>query len=102
MNYNYSLNETGNRFSEDMQIPFVDERYYDGTVYAGGYYWSSSPDDYAIYARYFYLNPNRLHANYYSHRGNGRAVRCFKNSYVKLPKTLNLFFMLSTGDVQEV
>lgn len=36
LNYNSSLNGTGNRFSEDMQIPFVGNRNYGGTVYAGG------------------------------------------------------------------
>ena len=101
---NNLLNGTGNRFSEDMQIPFVGDRRYDGTVYAGGYgnYWSSSPYDDDINARHFYLGPNTSLFIYHHNRGNGNAVRCFKNSYVKLPKTLNLFFMPSTGDVQEV
>ena len=101
MNYNYSLNGTGNRFSEDMQIPFVGYRLYDGTVYAGGYgyYWSSSPNDNANNVLYFYLYPDSLNANYNIGRGYGNAVRCFKNSYVELPKTLNLFFM---SDGEEV
>lgn len=101
MNYNYSLNGTGNRFSEDMQIPFVGNRGYDGTVYAGGYgyYWSSSPYDDALNARYFYLGPDGLGASNYRNRGYGLAVRCFKNSYVKLPKTLDLFFMSDDEEV---
>jgi hypothetical protein len=85
-----------------MMLPFVGDRSYDGTVYADDYgsYWSSSPDDDANDARNFHLNPNYLIANYDIHfRGDGNAVRCFKNSYVKLPKTLNLFFM---SDGEEV
>lgn len=99
MNYKYSLNGTGNRFSEDMQMPFVGYRGYDGTVYAGGYgnYWSSSP--YGSSARYFYLHPNNLLATNDDIRGLGSAVRCFKDSYVKLPKTLNLFFMSDDVEV---
>ena len=101
LNSNYSLNGTGNRFSEDMQIPFVGYRDFDGTVYAGDYgtYWSSSPSDGADIARGFFLRPKYLDANYSIRRGYGYAVRCFKNSYVKLPKTLNLFFM---SDGEEV
>ena len=100
MNYKSSLNGTGNRFSEDMQIPFVGNRNYDGTVRAGdyGYYWSSSPNDMELLSRNFRLDPDILNATA-NDRGNGYAVRCFKDSYVKLPKTLNLFFM---SDGEEV
>jgi hypothetical protein len=96
------LNGAGNRFSEDMQIPFVGSRYDNGTVNAGDYgdYWSSSPYyDNANYARNFRLDPDDLYATSDSGREYGVAVRCFKNSYVKLPKTLNLFFM---SDGEEV
>ena len=100
LNYNNSLNRTGNRFSEDMQMPFVGYRSSDGVVRAGdhGSYWSSSPYDGAD-AHRFRLDPNSLYANIDYNRGYGYAVRCFKNSYVKLPKTLNLFFM---SDGEEV
>ncbi len=82
-------------------LPFVGRRDYDGTVYAGdyGYYWSSSPYDNASNARYFRLYPDYLNADYNMNRGFGYAVRCFKNSYLKLPKTLNLFFMSDDEEV---
>ena len=93
-------------FSQDLLIPFAGNRYCnDGKVYSTGstaYYWSSSPDYDEISSRSFYFYADYLLANYNSYRGIGLSVRCFKDSYVKLPKTLNLFFMSSTGDVQEV
>jgi hypothetical protein len=90
-----------------MQMPFVGYRSWsDSTVYSSsyGYYWSSSPSDGGtLNSRFFYLDSDSLFTIYYGgYRGAGYAVRCFKNEYIKLPKTLNLFFMPSTGDVQEV
>jgi len=63
------------------------------------YYWSSSPwgGEYPVFSLFF--NGNSLIIN---DRAGWIPVRCFKNEYIKLPKTLNLFFMPSTGDVQEV
>ena len=85
-----------------MMLPFVGYRRYDGFVYTGGYgyYWSSSPDDYVrTISRYFGLDPYDLDADNDSDRGYGYAVRCFKDFYVKLPKTLNLFFMSDGKEV---
>ena len=98
---NYIYDNDGdiwNHFSSDMMLPFVGSRSYNGTVDQGGYsyYWSSSPDN---AARSFYLDPNSLDASYGNARGYGYAVRCFKNSYVKLPKTLNISFMSEDVEV---
>lgn len=76
-----------------MLIPFVGYRNYNGTPDAGTYggYWSSSPDGSAGYARNFSFGAGYLYADSSGHRGDGYAVRCFKNSYIELPKALTFF-----------
>lgn len=83
-----------------MLIPFVGRRYYNSAPDAGtyGYYWSSSPYGDAYEARGFDFNAGNLRTNRYNGRGYGYAVRCFKNSYIELPKAFNLYFMTNTGD----
>lgn len=84
-----------------MMIPFAGYRgCYEGNVYSVGDYaslWSSSLDDDNI-ARDFYLDADSLEVKD-NVRANGDSVRCFKNSYIEPPKTLNLFFM---SDGEEV
>ena len=83
-----------------MLIPFAGHRNYNSAPYAGTYgrYWSSSPNDSANDARNFYFDAGGLYTNDSRSRGIGYAVRCFKNSYIELPQTFNLYFMASTGD----
>ena len=98
-------------FSSDL-LPLAGNRdYYGGTVYGKGLYaiyWSSSPRGgaYPEGAWYLYLNPNKVDPSFNRVRASGQSIRCFKNSYVKLPKTLNLFFMsddeeVGTGTITE-
>ena len=95
LNYKTSLGWTWSRFSEDMQIPFVGHRNYDSTAYSGDYadYWSSSPNYNTILAHFFALSPSYLYADTtITARGNGYAVRCFKNEYIRLPENYSLIF----------
>lgn len=100
-----SLGGTGDRFSDDMQIPYAGVQHPNGkTTYTGvGSYWSSSPIDNNYYeSQKVILNSNNFDARdefHYSTRGYGLSVRCFKNSYVPRPKILNLVFM---SDGEEV
>ena len=68
-----------------MQVPFIGYRYSDSSAYSGSYggYWSSSPYGSAVYAYHFRLYPTYLVASRDDYRGQGYAVRCFKNEYVK-------------------
>ena len=101
------LNKSGiwTAFSNDLQLPLAGNRsYYDGAVYHQGnyaYYWSSSPrggsNPKGAWSLFFYSND--VNPSDYSSRAYGKSLRCFKNSYVELPKTLNLFFM---SDGEEV
>jgi len=110
LDYIYGLLWTWNRFSDDMQIPFVGYRDFDSTINSGdyGYYWSSTPGNpYWTSSLHpnpsqsweFTLNSDSLATITRGNRSLGHAVRCFKNSYVKLPKTLNLSFMSDDEEV---
>ena len=84
-NYNYSLYWTWIRFSDDMQMPFVSGRYSNSKAdlgYTYGAYWSSSPWSDAHYAQLSVIGPTLLNIGNDA-RAWGRAVRCFKNEYVK-------------------
>ena len=101
------LNKSGiwTAFSNDLQLPLAGYRsYIVGAVYDQGsnaYYWSSSPRGGSRPEGAWYLNffSNRVSPSYSSIRANGQSLRCFKDSYVKLPKTLNLFFMSDDEEV---
>ena len=89
----------------DLLLPFAGTRLYgDGAVFEQGkdaYFWSSSPRGGSNPKDAWYL---RFDSNYVlpsssNNRARGESLRCFKNSYVELPKTLNLFFM---SDGEEV
>ena len=91
-------------FFTDLQLPRAGSRYYrDGAVDQGnnGSYWSSSPrggSDPEL-AWLLYFDWDGVDPSISSRRAYGQSLRCFKNSYVELPKTLNLFFM---SDGEEV
>ena len=100
-----SSNGIWTAFSNDLQLPLAGYRScYDGAFYGQGnyaFYWSSSPrggsnPKYAWYLNSYsyYVNPSDSNV-----RAHGQSLRCFKNSYVKLPKTLNLFFMSEGEEV---
>ena len=106
-------NELAKLFSSDLMIPlywleiFIRQTLRLADVSAR-HFWSSTPNVSPWYnglerlSHVLYLGSEWLNANYTHHIAVALPVRCFKNSYAPLPKTLNLFFMPSTGDVQEV
>ena len=86
-------------FSSDLLLPFAGDRiYYDGTVYDQdnyAFYWSSSPRGgfYLEDAWLLILSHDDIDPSFNRNRALGQSIRCFKNSYVKFPKTLNLSFI---------
>ena len=88
-----------------MELPLAGGRgYYDGAVFEQGNnasYWSSSPRGGSNPERAWYLGfrSNNVYPSYDDFRATGKSLRCFKDSYVKLPKTLNLFFMSDDEEV---
>ena len=75
-----------------------------GVVYGQGdyaNYRSSSPrgGSYPKGAWRLRFGPEFVNPSNVSDRACGQSLRCFKNSYVKLPKTLNLFFMSDSEEV---
>ena len=95
-------------FSDDLQLPFAGYRnYYVGNVSGQGFnafYWSSSPRGGSTpkHAWSLYFDSSYVSPSSYDSRANGQSVRCFKNSYVKPPKTLNLFFMTGVDATEEI
>jgi len=100
-----SSNGIWTAFSNDLKLPLAGYRdYYDGDVYGQGYttYWSSSPrgGSNPESAWRLYFGPGYVDPSYDGGlRAYGQSVRCFKDSYVKLPKTLNLFFISEDVEV---
>lgn len=94
----------GTAFSNDLLLPLAGYRDYNaGKVYdTGGYahYWSSSPrggsNPYGAWDLSF--GSSNVYPSTTRFRANGQSVRCFKNSYIELPQTFNLYFMANTGD----
>ena len=92
-------------FADDLRLPLAAYRYdSDGAVYGQGDfadYWSSSPrgGSFPEGAWRLYFSSNVVVPSDGSYRAYGQSLRCFKNSYVKLPKTLNLFFMSDDEEV---
>ena len=105
-----SANGIWTKFSNDLKLPLAGYRDYDedGDVTSAGnfaYYWSSSPRGGSNPDSAWNLgfNPSYVGPASYSSRAFGFSVRCFKNSYIELPKkTLNLYFMANTWDIEEV
>ena len=92
-------------FSWDLLLPLAGNRSRsDGrSSYAGyvGAYLSSSPrgGSNPQYVWSLSIHPTYITPSNDTYRALGQSIRCFKNSYVKLPKTLNLSFM---SDGEEV
>ena len=88
-----------------MQLPLAGYRYYyDGAVYGQGdyaRYWSSSPRGGSNPKGAWSLGfgSGTVLPSSDGGRAYGQSLRCFKNSYVKLPKTLNLSFMSEDVEV---
>jgi len=100
-----SSNGIWTAFSNDLKLPLAGfRRSYDGTVGGQGNYaryWSSSPRGGSNpgHAWYSYFSSNIVSPRDISIRAYGQFIRCFKNEYIKLPKTLNLFFMSDDVEV---
>ncbi len=90
-------------FSNDLRLPFVGYRDFNSASLNNqwwGYYWSSSPrgGSYTNFTWYLTISSNVSPASSRV-QSFGLSVRCFKNEYIKLPKTLNLFFMSDDEEV---
>jgi len=100
-----SSNGIWTAFANDLKLPLAGIRDYgDGAVYGQGghaYYWSSSPrgGSNPKYVWGLNFNSNNINPSQGADRAYGKSLRCFKDSYVKLPKTLNLFFMSDDKEV---
>ena len=95
------LNSNGiwTEFSNDLYLPFAGYRYYSGNYpmsqERSAEYWSSSPrkGTYSSYVWRMSIYQNRVDPRSYNNRALGQSIRCFKNTYVTLTKTLTLNFI---------
>ena len=81
-----------NKFSNDIMLPFIGNREQDTSIMSGnfGFYWTSSPSGSSTYARRILIDENSIQAHTYNTRGSWRGIRCFRDSYIKLPEIFNI------------
>ena len=100
-------------FVNDLKFPFPGSRYHNWNVvfteWSNWWYWTSSPvwGSYTSHARYFYATQNwRLNVTTdYDIRSFTFPIRCFKNDYIRHPKTITYnpnWWAFSWMDVNEI